>query len=45
MRQAGPENIAFVDLLSRLCEGPCTQSDYDILSNHVLQNNEVDWDT
>ena len=45
MRQAGPENIAFVDLLTRLREGRCTQTDYDILSNRVLQNIEVDWDT
>ena len=45
MRQAGPENIAFVNLLTRLREGRCTQTDYDILSNRVLQNIEVDWET
>lgn len=44
MRQAGPENKTFVDLLSRLREGHCTQNDYDILSNHVLQNTDVNWD-
>ena len=45
MCQTGPENITFVDLLTCLCEGHCTQNDYDILSNRVLQNIEVDWDT
>ena len=44
MRQAGPENKTFVDLLSRLREGRCTQNDYDILSNRVLQNTDVNWD-
>lgn len=41
MGQAGPENKTFVDLLSCLCEGHCTQNDYDILSNRVLQNTDV----
>jgi len=45
MRQAGPENFAFVDLLTRLREGRCNQNDYDILSNRVLQNTEVNWNS
>ena len=45
MRQTGPENIPFVDLLSRLREGRCTQNDYSMLSSRILQNNQVNWDT
>jgi len=29
--------------LSHLREGHCTQNDYDILSNRVLQNTDVNW--
>ena len=44
MRQCGPENIPFVDLLTHLREGRCNQNDYNILSDRVLQNTEVNWD-
>jgi hypothetical protein len=45
MRQTGPENVLFVDLLSRLREGRCTNEDYDLLSSRVLQNMmDIDWE-
>ncbi|KDR77060.1 hypothetical protein GALMADRAFT_66760, partial [Galerina marginata CBS 339.88] len=44
MRQTGPENAPFVDLLSRLREGRCTNKDYDLLSSRVLQGMNIDWE-
>ena len=31
MRQAGPENAPFVEMLARLREGKCTDQDYSLL--------------
>ncbi|KAJ6484119.1 hypothetical protein C8R45DRAFT_1148436, partial [Mycena sanguinolenta] len=42
-RQSGPENARFLALLTRLREGRCTDSDYDLLNTRVLGNVEVDW--
>ena len=38
MRQAGPENLPFVEMLSRLRDGRCTQADYDLLNTRLLRN-------
>ncbi|KAJ3009702.1 hypothetical protein NUW54_g2705 [Trametes sanguinea] len=40
MRQRGPENTAFVDLLARLRVGQCTAEDYELLRTRVLTENE-----
>ena len=38
MRQAGPENAPFVDMLSRLRDGRCTQEDFYLLNTRLLKN-------
>ena len=38
MRQGGPGNVRFVELLSRLRDGRCTQDDYDLLNTRLLSN-------
>lgn len=38
MRQAGPENLPFVEMLSRLRDGRCTQTDYELLNARLLKN-------
>lgn len=38
MRQAGPENQPFVEMLSRLREGRCSEEDYDLLNTRMLSN-------
>ena len=38
MRQAGPENTPFVEMLSRLRDGRCTLADYDLLNTRLLRN-------
>lgn len=38
MRQAGPENVPFVEMLSRLRDGRCTLADYDLLNTRLLRN-------
>lgn len=43
MRQSGPENIEFQNLLTRLRTGRCTQADFNLLNTRLLQNNVVDW--
>ncbi|KAJ7168752.1 hypothetical protein C8R46DRAFT_827653, partial [Mycena filopes] len=35
MRQTGPDNQEFVDLLVRLREGRCTDADYDLLNTRL----------
>ncbi|KAI0717167.1 hypothetical protein C8Q76DRAFT_587754, partial [Earliella scabrosa] len=37
MRQHGPENHRFVDLLSRLREGRCTDEDFQLLQTRLLE--------
>lgn len=36
MRQTGPENENFVNLLNRLRLGKCTDKDYNLLNTHVI---------
>jgi hypothetical protein len=36
MRQAGPENHRFVEMLSRLRDGRCNQDDYELLNTRLL---------
>ena len=36
MRQAGPENQQFVEMLSRLRNGRCNQEDYELLNTRLL---------
>jgi len=44
MRQTGSENEVLNDLLERLREGRCTDSDYNLLSSRVLDNVNVPWE-
>ena len=37
MRQTGPNNMGFVELLQRLCDGVCNRSNYDVLTNSSLR--------
>lgn len=41
MRQTGPENVPFVELLSRLREGRCTDSDYAMLNQRLVSNSSA----
>ncbi|KAJ3915075.1 hypothetical protein F5877DRAFT_6223, partial [Lentinula edodes] len=43
MRQNGSENETFVNLLSRLRTGTCTQDDYNTLDARVLGNVRPNW--
>jgi hypothetical protein len=43
MRQTGPENQRFVELLGRLRDGRCTQSDYALLNTRLATNLDIDW--
>jgi hypothetical protein len=36
MRQAGAENVPFVEMLSRLRDGRCTPADYELLNTRLL---------
>ena len=38
MRQSGEQNARFVDLLSRLRDGRCTKTDYDLLCSRLIDN-------
>jgi hypothetical protein len=38
MRQVGTGNERFVEMLSRLRDGRCTQADYDLLNTRLLSN-------
>jgi ATP-dependent exoDNAse (exonuclease V) alpha subunit len=38
MRQAGPENQQFVEMLSRLRDGRCNQDDYELLNTRLLRS-------
>jgi len=42
-RQSGPGNERFVDLLGRLRDGKCTDSDYELLTTRVLGNIQPNW--
>lgn len=42
-RQRGSENIPFVELLSRLRTGTCTEADRQLLSTCLLSNVKPDW--
>lgn len=39
MRQSGPENARFVELLTRLRDGQCTVEDHELLTTRLIQNN------
>jgi hypothetical protein len=43
MRQSGPENERFVELLSRMREGRCTSADYELLNTRLASNLDIDW--
>ena len=43
MRQRGPENQAFVDLLQRLRKGQCHEANSELLNTKLLRNAEPDW--
>lgn len=48
MRQSGEENAEFVELLQRLRDGCCNESDFDVLASRCLrkktsERNEGDW--
>jgi hypothetical protein len=45
MRQTGPENAAFVELLGRLREGRCTSVDYELLNTRLASRLNIDWDS
>jgi hypothetical protein len=45
MRQTGPENAAFVELLGRLREGRCTSADYELLNTRLASRLNLDWDS
>jgi hypothetical protein len=42
-RHSGPENARFLELIGRLREGRCNESDYQLLNTRVLSNISVDW--
>ncbi|KAI0790306.1 hypothetical protein BC629DRAFT_1264823, partial [Irpex lacteus] len=37
MRQTGPENARFVELLNRLRDGLCTNEDFDLLNTRLIE--------
>ncbi|KAJ7165487.1 hypothetical protein C8R43DRAFT_840071, partial [Mycena crocata] len=43
MRQSGPENLPFVELLGRLRDGRCTDADYALLNTRLASNLNIDW--
>ena len=43
MRQRGPENQNFVELLQRLRTGQCDEADYELLNSKLLHNARPDW--
>ena len=43
MRQRGPENQPFIQLLQRLRTGQCNEDDYELLNSKLLCNAEPDW--
>jgi hypothetical protein len=45
MRQTGPENKPFVELLGRHRDGRCTQGDYDVLNTRLAANLNLDWNS
>ncbi|KAJ7161930.1 hypothetical protein C8R43DRAFT_831160, partial [Mycena crocata] len=45
MRQSGPENRPFVELLGRLRDGRCTDADYALLNTRLASNVDVDWES
>jgi hypothetical protein len=42
-RQSGPENQPFVDLLTRLRVGACTDADYRLLNRRLINNVQPSW--
>lgn len=44
MRQAGEENIRFVELLDQLHEGRCTDNDYQLLQSRMITNVPFPWE-
>ncbi|KAG1839847.1 hypothetical protein C8R48DRAFT_621415 [Suillus tomentosus] len=45
MRQRGTANSPFVELLSRLRRGTCTEEDFETLNTRLLSNVHPDWKT
>jgi hypothetical protein len=43
MRQSGPENQPFLELLGRLRYGRCTEADFQTLNSRLLSNLDIDW--
>ncbi|KAJ7157825.1 hypothetical protein C8R46DRAFT_813754, partial [Mycena filopes] len=43
MRQAGPGNEEFVNLLGRLRHGRCTNADFNLLNTRLLGGLSIDW--
>ena len=43
MRQQGPENQPFVDLLQRLRTGVCNENDYELLCSKLVCHAKPDW--
>ena len=43
MRQTGPENTTFVNLLMRLRTGKCTVQDYQMLNNRLINKVKPNW--
>ncbi|KAH7906697.1 hypothetical protein BJ138DRAFT_1015795, partial [Hygrophoropsis aurantiaca] len=45
MRQPGPRNKSFVDMLERLRHGKCTEDDFVLLNSRLLSNVRLDWNS
>ncbi|KAH7909207.1 hypothetical protein BJ138DRAFT_986573, partial [Hygrophoropsis aurantiaca] len=43
MRQAGPENVPFVQLLQRLRHGKCTAADFELLNTRLVSRVRPNW--
>jgi hypothetical protein len=43
MRQTGPENARFVELLGCLRHGKCNVADYELLKTRLASNVDIDW--